>query len=80
MVPENCVSVEPKRGIKPKVNSLFPVTLAMSIDIGLNRVRLTGPVPQKLEIKLITNRICVRVQLRTHIKFVNHILYMKTNY
>lgn len=64
MVPENCVEVEVCSRIKPQVNSLFSITLSMSKDICLNRVRLPCPVPQKFKIKLISNGIGVGIHLQ----------------
>lgn len=64
MVPENCVEVEVCSRIKPQVNSLFSITLSMSKDICLNRVRLPCPIPQKFKIKLVSNGIGVRIHLQ----------------
>lgn len=59
VVPEYCVRVEIGSRVEPKVNSLFPVTLPMSVYIGLDSVRLPGSVPQELKVQLVTNRIRV---------------------
>lgn len=64
VVPEYCVSVEVSCRIKPKVDSLFPITLSTSIDIGLDRVRLSGPIPQELKVQLVTNGIRVGIHLQ----------------
>lgn len=63
MVPENCVSVEICSWVKPEVDPLLPIALPMSIDVGLDCIRLSSSVPQELKIKLITYCISVRVHL-----------------
>lgn len=63
MVPHYCIRVERQSRIKPEINPLFPVTLPMSIDVGLDGVRLAGPVAQELEIELVTHRVGVGVHL-----------------
>lgn len=55
MVPHNRITVEICRGVKPKVDPLFSITLSMSIDVCLNRIRLATAVPQELKIQLVTN-------------------------
>lgn len=51
------------RRIKPQVDSLFPVTLPMGVDIRLDSVRLPTPVAQELEVQFVPNLIGVRVHL-----------------
>lgn len=52
-VPENRVSVVFLGGVKPEVDSLFSVTFASGEHIGLQNVRLSGSVPQELEVYFI---------------------------
>lgn len=59
MVPEYCVSVEICSRVKPEVDPLLPITLPMSIYIGLDCIRLPSPVPQELKVYLITHCVCV---------------------
>ena len=64
VVPQYCVRVEVSSRVKPKIDSLFPITLPMSIDIGLDCVWLPSPIPQELKVQLVTNVIRVGIHLQ----------------
>lgn len=53
LVPEDRVGVEVLGGVKPEVESLFPVTHPIHIHVGLDRVRFPSGVAQKLKIKFV---------------------------
>lgn len=55
--------MELNSGIKPKVYSLFSITLPMYVDIGLDRVRLPAPISQELKVQLVADSVGVGIHL-----------------
>ena len=43
-------------GIKPEVELLLPVALALGINIGMKCIRVTGEIPQEFKVYLIPRR------------------------
>lgn len=52
-IPEKGICVKICSWIKPEVKLLLSVTLALSVHIGMNYVRITTQIPQELKIYLI---------------------------
>lgn len=55
-VPEEGVGVEVLGGVEPQPELHLPVSLPLREHIRVQRVRLSGQVPQKLEIYLVVCR------------------------
>lgn len=52
-VPYNSVSVEIFCGVKPKIELLFSIPYALSVDIGVDYVGFSTEISQELKINLI---------------------------
>ena len=53
LAPDDGVSVEVSRGVKPEIELLLSVSLPLSEHIGVQNVRVAGEVPQELEVDLV---------------------------
>lgn len=52
-IPKNWVSVEISRWVKPEVELLLSVSLALAEDISVKDIRITTQIPQELKVNLI---------------------------
>lgn len=74
-VPEDRIGMKISRWVKPEIELLFSISLALAKDIGVEYVRIATQIPQELEIYLIPSRP-FRGQLKPQI---SKSVYVKNN-